>query len=392
MENKTHETEEELKARLKEELKAELLKEIKEEEAKKNKKSTPPVFEPSMSTVKFDSYNDRGIKEVVELNSRDKKFGKNDEPKMMKGLPQAPESDTGKVNLVLIIAILCLVIGSYFAIPKIYVALSTEKEDPTKTPETEKPEQPIVELEDITLQSDVIGTLIYPIMRNNPYTTKSYYNTSSITVNDISNNDLLYNAFIQIYKGNIGNYTGAYNGTQCVTDGNRKAFNAKYIDARMDNIFTKSVEFKHESFKVPSTNKDTQYVGVWKYDKVNHQYIYYGDCSPISPAKVMYYDLSIAYDAKGVEKNTVIEVYHHVAFAKVNTSTKQYEIYADAGMKNKILSGTITTTDAKSEVETAFSAYIIDGNEAGKYKYTFSNNDCSYQDYCFEKGEFVEGV
>ena len=27
---------------------------------------------------------------------------------------------------------------------------------------------------------------------------------------------------------------------------------------------------------------------------------------------------------------------------------------------------------------------IIDGNEASKYKYTFSNLDCSYQDYCFD--------
>ena len=102
MDNK-HETEEELKARLKEELKAELLKEIKEEEMKKNKK-TPPVFEPSTSTVKFDSYNDRGIKEVVELNGRDKKFGKNDAPKMMRGLPQAPAEDTGNLNLGLIVS------------------------------------------------------------------------------------------------------------------------------------------------------------------------------------------------------------------------------------------------------------------------------------------------
>ena len=71
MDNMRHETEEEMKARLKEELKAELLKEIREEENKKTKQTPPPVFEPSVSTVKFDSYNDRGVQEIVELNSRD---------------------------------------------------------------------------------------------------------------------------------------------------------------------------------------------------------------------------------------------------------------------------------------------------------------------------------
>ena len=91
----------------------------------KKKKTTPPVFEPSTSTVKFDSYNDRGIKEVVELNGRDKKFGKNDAPKMMRGLPQAPVEDTGSLNIVLIFVVLLLIVGSYFAMPKIYVMLTS---------------------------------------------------------------------------------------------------------------------------------------------------------------------------------------------------------------------------------------------------------------------------
>lgn len=391
MDNMRHETEEEMKARLKEELKAELLKEIREEENKKTKQTPPPVFEPSVSTVKFDSYNDRGVQEIVELNSRDKKFGKNDEPRMMRGLPQASAEDSGKLNVVLILFVVVLVVGAYFAIPKIYVAL-TEKEEPKKPIVDEKPEQPVVELADVTLQSEAVKNLVYPIMRNNPYTTKSYYNSAVLTVNDISNNDLLYNAFIQIYKGNIADYVGGYSGTYCVDSSKRKSFNAKYIEARMDNIFTKSVDFEHASFKVPTTNSKTPYVGVWKYDARNHQYIYYGDCNPIKPARIMYYDLTIAYEAKGVEKNTVIEVYHHLAFAKVDTTTKKYEIYSDAAMKNKILSGTLTTTDTLNELNTIFSSYVIDGNEASKYKYTFSNADCSYQDYCFEKGEFVEGV
>lgn len=390
MDNK-HETEEELKARLKEELKAELLKEIKEEKMKKNKK-TPPVFEPSTSTVKFDSYNDRGIKEVVELNGRDKKFGKNDAPKMMRGLPQAPAEDTGNLNLGLIVAILLLVIGSYFAIPKIYVMLTSEKEEKRVPVKTEEPEQPVVELENITLQSKVIGTLTYPIMRNNPYSQKSYYSLPTITVSNFSNNDLLYNSFVQIYNGNIATYEGQLGSGACVTGTNKKVVNAKYIEARMDNIFSKSAKYEHASFKVPSTNDRTAYKGVWKYDARNHQYIYYGDCNPTKPSRITYYDLIMAYDAKGLEKNTLIEVYYHIAFAKVDSTTKQYTIYSDAAMTNKILSGTITTNNPKAEIDAAFSSYIIDGNKASKYKYTFSNVDCSYQDYCFEKGEFIEGV
>lgn len=386
-----HETEEELKARLKEELKAELLKEIKEEERKK-KKTTPPVFEPSTSTVKFDSYNDRGIKEVVELNGRDKKFGKNDAPKMMRGLPQAPVEDTGSLNFVLIFVVLLLIVGSYFAMPKIYVMLTSEKDEKRKPVQVEEPEEPVVELENITLQSKVIGTLTYPIMRNNPYSQKSYYNIPSVTVSNFSNNDLLYNAFVQIYKGNIATYQGELGSDACVAGNNKKVVNAKYIEARMDNIFSKSAEYDHASFTVPSTNESTPYKGIWKYDARNHQYIYYGNCNPTKPSRITYYDLIMAYEAKGLEKNTLIEVYYHIAFAKVDSTTNQYEIYSDAAMKNKILSGTITTDNPEAEVESVFSSYIIDGNEASKYKYTFSNLDCSYQDYCFEKGEFIEGA
>ena len=359
---------------------------------KKWKTTPPPVFEPSISTVKFDSYNDRGIKEVVELNGRDKKFGKNDAPKMMRGLPQAPAEDTGSLNIGLVLVVLLLIIGSYFAIPKIYVLMTSDKEEKRTPVKTEEPEQPVVELENITLQSKVIGTLTYPIMRNNPYAQKSYYDNSIVTVNDFTNNDLLYNSFVQIYKGNIGTYYGQLGSDACVSGNNKKVVNAKYIEARMDNIYTKSVEYEHASFKVPSTNESTPYKGIWKYDARNHQYIYYGNCNPTKPSRLTYYDLTIAYEAKGLEKNTLIEVYYHIAFAKVDSTTKQYEIYSDAAMTNKILSGTITTDNAKAEIETAFSNYIVDGNESSKYKYTFSNLDCTYQDYCFEKGEFVEGV
>lgn len=382
MENR-QETEQEMRARLKAELKAELMAELKEEQEADKKK--PLVLKQTIDTVE-PRYNNAGVKEVTDLLNRDKKFNtKSDGPKSFE-LPRANEN-SGNLNIGLVIVVVGLILAGAYFLPDVITKLTAN--EPTK-PIIEEPEEPIVELEEITLNSEEVQELTYPIMRNNPYTKKTYYSKKIFNVGDFSNNDLLYNTFIHIYTGNIGKYEGGYNGEACVTADTKKELNANYIEARMANLFTKSVDYEHQSFKVPSTNQDTDYVGVWRYNEKTHKYVYYGNCEPLTASNTRYYDLKVAYDAKGLEKNTVVEVYYHVGFAVVNANNKTYTIYADANLTEKLLTGTLTTNNFEGELQTVFENYIKDGKEAGKYKYKFSTRDCAYQDYCFESGEWID--
>ena len=386
MSNKKVETEEELRARLKEELKAELLAELKEEQKKSSDNGI------KNKGVKFDKYNDRGIKEATELLNKDKTFVKKEDGPKIYHLPQASEdASNGTFSIVLIVVVIGIIIASYMLLPKVYQWMHSEGTPSNyEVPADDEEEPPVVELEKMTLKSDTVKKLTYPVMRNNPYSVKSYYANNVVNIGDFSNNDLLYNAFIHIYKGNIGAYDGEYGSDYCGSVNTRKTFNAKYIDARMNNLFTETVEYEHETFTVPSTNTKTPYVGTWKYDKKNHRYIYYGDCNPTKTSKTKYYDLRVAYDAKGLEQNTIIEVYYYMGFAKVDETTKKYTIYSDANMKNSILNGTLITDDYNKELNDAFYNYVSAKNETGKYKFTFSSTNCSYDNHCFVKGEWIE--
>ena len=379
------ETEQEMRVRLKAELKAELMAELQEEQEAKEEKTV--VLKHTSETIK-PRYNNDGVREATELLNRDKTFVKKEDGPKSFSLPQADDSN-GNLNIGLVVVVLALIIAGVYFIPGA-VAKLIEKE-PEK-PVIEEPDVPVVPLETITLNSESVKKLVYPIMRNNPYTSKTYFTKTSFTVGDLSNNDLLYNAFLDVYEGNIGPYMGGYSSDACVDSDKSKVLNASYIDARIENRFTKSVEYEHKTFKVPSTNLDTAYVGTWKYDSKNHQYIYYGNCTPLTATNTRYYDLQVAYDAKGLEKNTVIEVYYHIGIAKVDVSTKTYYIYSDANMTQQVLTGELTTKDYAKELQEIFEKFIKEGQEAGKYKYIFSSSDCSYQSYCFESGEWVAGV
>ena len=394
MADKKVETEEELRARLKEELKAELLAELKEEkkqtEKKESKKTTS--YDNPNKRVKFDDYNDRGIKEATDLLNKDKKFETDEEGPKMYHLPQSnDESSSSMFSIVLIVVVFGIMIASYMLLPKIY-QWTASKGTPSEyvDPKPDEPEKPIVELEEITLKSEAVRKLTYPIMRTDSTSKSTYYSKDTVNIGDFSNNDLLYNAFVHIYSGNIASYDGNYNGEYCGTEATRKTFNAKYIDARMANLFTETVDYEHKTFTVPVTSTKTKYVGTWKYDKHNNRYIYYGNCNPVEDSNTVYYDLKIAYDAKGLEKNTVIEVYYYVAFAKVNTKTKEYTIYLDTSMKNKILTGELATNNHEQELNETFKNYLSTQNKTHKYKFTFSSENCSYENHCFVKGEWLE--
>lgn len=396
-EKKKIESEEEMKARLKEEIMAELMAELKEEKKsdssklKDNNENDEKKQENKETKVSFEKYNDKGLKEVNEINRKERIVESKKEIKKFE-LPKAPE-ENGKTNSISLIIILVALIAVAIAIiflPDIYKLLHKETPSNYKDPEVVD-DNPSEKLEEITLKSSIISKLNYPIMRNSKYDNNTYYKKESITMSQFSNNDILYNAFIHIYKGNIADYNEKYNGNYCGTDETKKTFNAKYIDARIANLFTKSTEYKHANFTVPKNNPDTNYIGTWKYDSKNNRYIYYGDCSNNSGiGDFAYYDLKVPYKAEGLKKNTVIEISNYMAFAKLDLKTKKYTIYSDVEMTNSLSDGTLTTNDHESELNTIFSKYIETNQNLNKYKYIFSSNDCSYKDYCFEKGEWIK--
>lgn len=433
---KVDETEEELKKRLKAEIMEELLDEIKkeakeevkeelkkemkqdvdqekvhqivEEERKKqaSKKSEDeeytfdheealahapaPIVKPK---IKFDNYNDQGIEDINEINRKDRSLPhqKHEEKKFQ--LPKSEEEGVSKSTIIILIVSFIVIVFAIFKGTDIYRYFqdrgrsSTYKPTNTNTNSNDQPE-----LEKITLGSQVLTTFTYPIMRNSQYQKATYYEKNNITMSDLSNNDILYNAFLNVPEIFYADYAGKYtNGKYCSDNEHKKTVNAAYIDARINNLYTRDTEYKHATFVVPSTNTKTSYVGTWVYDAKNNQYIYYGNCSGSEKGATLYYDVKSAYQADGLENNTVIEVRYYVAFAQVNVTNKQYTIYSDSAMTSVLTSGTLTSSNYQKELDDLFAAYVSANKDTSrKYKYTFSTANCSYQDYCFAKGEWIE--
>lgn len=391
------ETEEELKKRLKEEIMAELLEEMKSEKSSDPKKEKDSSISSSKklsplpeSKVHFDSYNSKELESVNEMNRKDRKMkGKDLTPKKVH-LPQASEDQTDSKSTTIILGLSVVILAVViFFFPSIHrflenLTIKGEKVAPVTNTNDNEPKY-----EKITVNSKVLETFTYPIMRNSVYAKNSYYQKDTITMSEFSNNDILYNAFIHVYTGSLAPYEGQYIATYCGTGATRKMVNEKYLTARIENSYSRKTNYKHATFVVPSTNKDTQYVGTWYYDAKNKAYIYYGDCNPIQPTDTLYYDLKNIEDASGNSNNTVIEVTYHIAFAEVTNSSRQYKIYSDATMTNVISSGTLTTNDYERELNQIFKD-LSKESQVKSYKYTFSTADCAYQDYCFEKGEWIK--
>lgn len=404
------ETEEEMKARLKKEIMAELLDELKSDNVDsknmvENKKSVDSFKKEEASEEKkvmmpkseihSASYKDDAIQPLAGTYKGKKLPEKQDKLPSKIELPKAPEGGNSTATLVVLCVAGVLLIIAVFFFPKIDSFLSEwrlQRNVPKPQSNTNTTSNSNEQTYDpITLESKELTTFTYPIMRNTPYDKISYYNRSSVTMSEFSNNDILYNAFIHVYNGNIADYVGSYNGTFCGSATQHKTFNAKYIDARINNLFTTETEYKHADFSVPVTNKDTSYVGTWKYDKRNNRYIYYGSCSNQTKKNDLYYDVSSIYDAEGIENNTTIYARYYVAFAHVDGSNGNYTLYSDAEMTNVLATGSLTSNNYQQELNTAFTKYLESGKDTVKtYQYTFSRNNCSYQDYCFVKGEWTK--
>lgn len=270
-------------------------------------------------------------------------------------------------NSIFTLVLLIIVIILVLLFPKIYEYIETLKLPKIESNNTNE----VVEQKEV--DEKVLESLHYPLMRNSVYNSQTYYTLDKFTVSDMSNNDVLYNAFLDIYEGNMTSYDGY---TNCTT--NSKQFNQDYIELRIKNILGKEVSYTLENFNVPE-DADTSYVGAWNYDSSNQRFIYNGLCNS-NTSSVKYYNLEQFIKAEYQDDDVI--VYYYVGFAKVENNN--YIIYSDALMQNEISSGTILDTN---ELNSLFEQ--LSDKDKKIYKYTFKNTLCSYQEYCLYEGEWV---
>ena len=270
-------------------------------------------------------------------------------------------------NLVVIISLIVVVILVLF-FPSIYNYIET-----AKLPKIEKDD--IEETNDKKMVDDeVLSNLHYPIMRSDMYDFNTYYSLSEFKISDMSNNDILLNAFLDIYEGNMTPYNGW---VACSNDS--KQFDVNYLELRIKNILGKNITYALEDFYVPE-GLNTKYAGNWTYDFNNSRYIYNGLCNS-NIGKTRYNDL--LQFIKAEYNGSDVIVYYYVGFSKLEGNN--YTIYSDAKMTNLISSGTLVTGD-----ELSYIFNELDNTVKNIYKYTFKNSLCSYNEYCLYKGEWID--
>lgn len=271
-------------------------------------------------------------------------------------------------NLFLIVLFLIILVLVFF-IPQIYNFIEKQK-----LPEVEKIETKKEEKKEIN--EDVLETIHYPIMRNSIYDSNTYYSLDTFTISNMSNNDILYNAFMDIYEGNIIN-----SNTKGSCTNTPKEFNKDYIELRINNILGKNINYTLDTFYVPE-DTDSNYKGTWKYDSTNSRFIYEGLCnSKITNTK--YYNLEELIKVE-YEDNDIV-VYYYVGFAKVVGN--EYIIYKDANMTEELNKGTFASVE---DLNNLFKS--INKKDKKIYKYIFKNTLCSYNEYCLYEGKWVNEI
>lgn len=273
-------------------------------------------------------------------------------------------------NNVFIIVLFAVILVLVLFIPKIYNFI--EKQKLPKVENTEgnnKQEEKIVDQE-------MLDSIHFPIMRNSVYDLNTYYSLDVFTINNMSNNDILYNAFLDMYEGNI---TSLNTKATCTTSS--KQFSRDYIELRIKNILGKNVNYVLDTFYVPE-DSNSNYKGTWTYDSANARFIYNGLCES-KATNIRYYNLEELISAE-YEENDII-VYYYVGFAKVVDNN--YIIYSDANMTKEINSGVFTSLE---DLNNIFKS--INKENKKIYKYTFKNNLCSYNEYCLYEGKWVNEI
>lgn len=222
------------------------------------------------------------------------------------------------------------------------------------------------------IDEDVLETIHYPMMRNSVYNSNTYYSLDKFTISDLSNEDILLNAFLDLYEGNMTSHGGAGSCTSV-----SKQFNKEYLELRIKNIIGNKISYSFDSFYVPE-DLDTKYTGSWYYDAPNSRYIYNGLCSSRATS-TKYYNLEELIKVEYENKNDIV-AYYYVGFAKVENGS--YIIYKNANMTEELTKGTFSTVEKLNEEFKKQKNKKI-------YKYTFKNTLCSYNEYCLYEGKWV---
>ncbi len=268
-------------------------------------------------------------------------------------------------NGMLMIILLAVASILVFTFPSLYdfvTKFSMPKVEELKTEEKE---------EEKIIDEDILETIHYPLMRNSIYNAYTYYSLDRFTVNNLSNEDILLNAFLDIYEGNMTPYESTGYCTSV-----SKQFNQDYLELRIKNIIGNKVSYTLGNFYVPE-DADSSYVGSWNYEPYNGRFVYAGLCSS-NTSNTKYYNLEELIKIEYENKDIV--AYYYVGFAKVEGNN--YTIYKDADMTEKILEGIFSSVDALNEEFKKI-------NDKKIYKYTFKNTLCSYNEYCLYEGKWV---
>ena len=311
-----HETEEELKERLRKEI----LQEMNNGSAKQSENIVAQSYGMAKKNeVKFNGNNGYAVSqnENNNLNSEE---------------PVIENSGNSKG---LLIILLIIVIISIFLFPKIYDIIAKGKRTPKHVTSSSKKQEEVV-YEPFKLDDSNVVNAKYPIMHFDTSSKNSYYTLDSVTIKNFSNNDILVSALADTYEGSMAAYNGKYDGKACVSGANKLYVSSRYLKIRIDNLFGTDTSYKLTDINVYTNNPKTKYTGVWKYN--NGNYIYYGDCSGKS-SNIIYDDIHYAYNVENEDKNTKMYIYNYVAFIVVDKSSKNYVIYKNADYTDELAKG-----------------------------------------------------
>lgn len=271
-----------------------------------------------------------------------------------------------KNNLWLYIGLLVLIV-IVLLFPTIHSGIERLSMPKVEGPEIEEEQKPT------KVDEKLLESLHYPIMRSSEYAKETYYTRETFKVSDMSNNDKLLTAFLDIEEVSFN----VSSNSSC--SGTPKQFNAEFIGFRIKNILSKDLNYELSDFYVPNY-VNNNYVGTWSYDSSKDVYYYKGICNPTG-SNISYYTLDALKEAKYGEDEDII-VYKYLGFAKIENN--QYIIYSDASMTKEIKTGTFTDMN---NLNAEFNS--IDKKELNVYMYTFKDTLCSYNDYCLYEGKWV---
>lgn len=288
-------------------------------------------------------------------------------------------------GFVVIFMLVVIVIVGFMLFPEIKKRISKPKKiDESKITVTEEKEE---EVEKLKLTSESAVNAKYPVLHVDSSVKNTYLSLDKVTVDNLTNNEILYNGLVRVYEGNMPRYKGKYNGSYCGNNDQKVSVTERYVELRITGMFNKSVKFKHNNILVPVNNPASNYVGIWKYDSSTKTYVYYGNCDQ-KKNNISYYDINYPYDIDTTDKNIDMYLYNYIGFAIVDSSTNGYAIYSDANYTNKVDSGVLKTNNYKNELKTIVGN--IGKDKLNKYKYSFTTKNCPYEDYCFVSGEWVK--